>query len=115
MFDLLEGCLYSPFADKASLVQLRGQKRMMTVCTIKNGLIDDYSTISLGGVGARALIEGKSWGFSSTSVLEQPAVNQTLTDAIKLSQASEKLTTQKNIITPTFYDNGRKNEHWKGR
>jgi TldD protein len=101
MFDLLESCLQNSIADKANLIQFRGQKRLMTVCTVKNGIIDDYSTISLGGVGTRALIEGKSWGFSSTSVLEKSAVTDTLIDAIKLSQSSEKLTAQRNTIDPS--------------
>lgn len=55
---------YVVFPLTASLIQLRGQKRSTTVCTVKNGIIDDDSTISLGGVGTRGIIEGKTWGFS---------------------------------------------------
>ncbi len=101
MFDLLENCLQSQITDKASLIQLRGQRRSMIVCTVKNGVVDDYSTISLGGVGTRAIIKGKSWGFSSTSVLEKSSVNQALKDALKISQASAKLKPQKNVIAPS--------------
>lgn len=88
MFDLLDSCLQSDIALKADLLQLRGQKRFMTVCTVKNGVIDEFSNISLKGVSTRVLVDRKAWGFSSTSILDPSSVKQTLIDAINLAKAS---------------------------
>ncbi|MFX0064677.1 MAG: TldD/PmbA family protein [Candidatus Hermodarchaeota archaeon] len=88
MFELLEKCLQSRSANQADLVQLRGQKRLMTVCTVKNGIVEEFSNISLNGLGVRVLVDHRSWGFSSTNVLDFKSAEQTLIDALKLAQAS---------------------------
>jgi len=76
-------------------VQLRGQKRLLTTCTAKNGIVEDFSNTSLGGVGVRVLVDGKSWGFASTNVLESESVKYALQSAVKLAKASVKLKKRK--------------------
>jgi len=64
--------------DQADLAQLRGQKRVMTTCTVKNGVVEDFSNIILNGIGSRVFVDGRSWGFSSTNMLDSESVEQTL-------------------------------------
>jgi TldD protein len=91
MFDVLEKCLESAEIGKSDLLQLRAQKRVMTTCTVKNGIVEECSQISLNGIGSRALVEGKSWGFSSTNSLDPKTARQTLENSVKLAKASSKL------------------------
>lgn len=100
MFESLERCLQTRIVNQANLVQLRGQKRVMTTCTVKNGVIEDFSKVSLNGVGARVFVDNKSWGFSSTNMLESKSVEQTLKNALKLAKASSKLKQHKIIFKP---------------
>ncbi len=82
------------------MAHLRGQKRVMTTCMVKNGVVEDFSDISLNGVCARVFADGKSWGFSSTNMLDFESVNQTLANALKLAKASSKLKKQRTILEP---------------
>jgi len=82
------------------MVQLRGQRRVMTACMVKNGVVEEFSNILLSGVGVRAFVDGKSWGFSSTNLLDPKQLEQTLKNAIKLAQASSKLKKQKITLEP---------------
>ena len=100
MFEILAKCLSARKTGQADLVQLRGQKRTMTTCTVKNGVVEEFSTISLNGIGARVLADGKSWGFSSTNRLDLKTVEQTLKNASKLAKASSKLKKQKIKFEP---------------
>jgi TldD protein len=86
--------------SQADLAHLRGQKRAMTTCMVKNGVVEDFSDISLNGVCARVFADGKSWGFSSTNMLDFESVNQTLANALKLAKASSKLKKQRTILEP---------------
>jgi len=86
--------------DQADLVQLRGQKRVMTTCTVKNGVVEDFSNIFLNGLGVRVFVDGRSWGFSSTNMLDSESVEQTLENALKLAKASSKLKQQKIMLEP---------------
>lgn len=86
--------------NEADLVQLRGQKRVLTTCTVKNGIVEEFSNIKLGGVGIRAFVDGKSWGFSSTNKLSYESVEKTLKDSVRLARASSKLKTQKITLEP---------------
>jgi len=94
MFDSLEKCLQSHAAKQADLVQLRGQKRTMTTCTVRNGVVDEFSDVSLSGVGIRTYVDHKSWGFSSTNMLDYESIRQTLEDSVKLAKASSNLKRQ---------------------
>jgi len=100
IFEVLEKCLQTKTVKQANPVQLRGQKRVMTTCTVKNGVVEDFSNVSLSGVGARVLVEDKSWGFSSTNMLDFESVRQTLENALKLAKASSKLKKQKLTLIP---------------
>ena len=73
------------------MVQFRGQKRQIMACTVKNGIVEDFSTTLLNGVGIRVLVDNKSWGFASTNVLGLTNIKQTLDSAIKLAKASSQL------------------------
>jgi TldD protein len=100
IFEILEKCLQTKVANHADLVQLRSQKRVMTTCTAKKGIIEDLSNISLNGISTRVLVDGKSWGFSSTNMLDFEGSEQTLNNALKLAKASSKLKNQKMMLEP---------------
>ena len=72
----------------------------MTTCTVKNGVVEDFSNISLSGVCARVFVDGKSWGFSSTNMLDSESVEQTLENALKLAKASLELKEAKFVLPP---------------
>ncbi len=93
MFEILEKCLQLKMVDQADVVHLRGQQRLITLCTVKNGVIEDFSNILLSGSSCRVLVNG-AWGFSSTNILDTESVQQSLINAIKLAQASETLKKQ---------------------
>ncbi len=95
MFELLERCLETRTTAKADLVQLRGQTRAIKTCTVKNGVVEECSDISLTGLGVRTYVDNKSWGFSSTNMLSFESAKQVLEDSIKLAKASAHLKTQK--------------------
>jgi len=90
MFDILEKYLDNEVARAADILQFRGQRRTITVCKVRNGVTEDFSSIALNGVGIRAHTRGKSWGFSSTNNLKPEGLTQALTNAIKLAKASSR-------------------------
>lgn len=98
MFDILEKCLETKKTSRQDLVQLRGQTRIMTTCTVKNGVVEDFSNITLNGVGARVLAEGRSGGFSSTNRLDFENLKKTLENAVKLGKAPSGLKNQKKTL-----------------
>jgi TldD protein len=91
MFEIFERCLESKAADRADLVQLRGQRRTITICTLKNGTVENFSNIGLNGASVRSFVDSKCWGFSSTTNLNFESINQTLTDSVKLAKAASRL------------------------
>ncbi len=100
MFNILEKCLQTALAEKQDLVQLRGQKRMITTCIVKNGILEQFSTASLEGVGTRVLVDNRSWGFSSTNVFDFENVEKTLENAVKLGKAAAPLKKQRIELEP---------------
>lgn len=100
MFESLEKCLQTKVVSKANLVQLRGQKRVMTTCTVKNGVVEEFSNISLSGVGARVFVDNRFWGFSSTNITDSKSVGQMLKNAVKLAKASSKLKKKEITLEP---------------
>ena len=100
LFEVFEGCLRSIAATKADVVQLRGQTRGITLCTVQNGTIENFSHMSLKGVSARVLVDRKSWGFSSTNQLKRENVEETLEIAVKLASASVRAKKQKLVLEP---------------
>lgn len=87
MFEILEESLDNEVARDADILQFRGQRRTITVCKVRNGVTEEFSSIALNGVGMRAHARGKSWGFSSTNSLKPEGVTQALTNAVKLAKA----------------------------
>jgi TldD protein len=100
MFDILEKCLQPAIRNRTDLVQLRGQERHMTTCTVKNGLVEQFSRITVQGVGARVLVDGRSWGFSSTNVVDSKHVESALKNALGLATAASQLKKQKIVLEP---------------
>jgi len=100
MFEALEKCLESKVASLTDLVQIRGQRRFMSVCSVQNGFVEEFSNVSLSGVGVRALVDKKSWGFSSTNTCDEANALKTLETAVKLAKASAKSKTQRIEIKP---------------
>ncbi len=90
MLETLEKCMKGKTVGRLDLVQLRGQIRKLTTCTVKNGIVENLSHIHLNGVSARVHARGKSWGFSSTNVLKPRSMEQILQDALKLAKTSQK-------------------------
>lgn len=82
-------------------MNLRGQKRHITLCTVKNNVIEDYSNIALTGMSARALVDDRSWGFSSTNMLNPRSVEGALANAIKLAKASSRFKKKRIELTAT--------------
>ena len=89
VFELLEKCLNSSPLE-VNLAQLRGQKRKVTICSVKNGDVEEFSRITLNGVGFRMFVDG-SWGFSSTNMLHKESLKRAFKDAIKLAKAASKM------------------------
>jgi len=100
IFEGLEKCLQTKTVSQADLVQLRCQRRIMTTCTVKNGVVEEFSNVSLGGVGIRVLVDDKSWGFSSTNALDFKSAEQTLKNALKLAKASSNFKKRKIVLEP---------------
>jgi len=94
----LEKCLQTKIVNEADLVQLRGQRRLMTTCTVRNGVVEGFAKIHLGGVGVRVYVDGRSWGFSSTNMLDFESVRQSLKNAIKMGKASSKFKHRRKML-----------------
>lgn len=100
ILESLEKAMQSDVVRQTDLVQLRGQARKTTTCTVKNGVIESFSTALLNGVGIRVLFDGKTWGFSSTNASDHRSVEQTLRSALKLARASSRLKKKRLALTP---------------
>lgn len=100
MFESLQKGIQTRIADKADLVQIRGQKRRMVTCTVKNGIVENFSDIRLGGVGVRVYVDGNSWGFTSTNALDSKSVEKTLINAYRLGKASSILKGRRTPLKP---------------
>jgi TldD protein len=100
LFEIIEKGLKCKDGSKADLVQIRGQTRTMTLCTVRNCTVEAFSHIVLSGVSARVLMEGKSWGFSSTNNVKDYSVKDTVESALKLASASSGSKHQKITLEP---------------
>jgi len=72
----------------------------MTTCTVKNGVIQDFSNVRLSGVSARVFVDNRSWGFSSTNTADLRGVEQVLKNAVKLAKAASNLKKHKIQFQP---------------
>jgi len=100
LFEVIEKGLDCRETSKADLVQVRGQTRTITLCTVLNGTVEAFSHITLSGVSARVLVEGKSWGFSSTNNTEKNSIEDAVGNAVKLAKASAKPKRKKIPLEP---------------
>ncbi|MDD3627276.1 MAG: TldD/PmbA family protein [bacterium] len=71
-------------------LELRYQKRIMNGFTVKNGLLEDSSYSIKEGVGVRVLVNG-TWGFSSTSNLDNLSIGEAIKNAVHSAKAISKL------------------------
>jgi len=88
MFEILEKCLNAVRLARGDLAQLRGQARNIVICSAKNGIVQEFSSTSLKGVGIRVLADAKAWGFSSTNLLGTSSVSNAYREALKLARAA---------------------------
>jgi TldD protein len=98
MFEVLEKWLEPDYVK--GFVQMRGQTRVLTTCAVKNGVVEQFSTTQLQGVGIRVLKDAKSWGFSSTNAVDAAHVKTTLQHAATLAEAASPLKKQKILLEP---------------
>jgi TldD protein len=85
MMELLEKCLKKANVDYA---EMRSHKREAFSISVKDGKVESVSNGINHGACARALSEG-SWGFSSTTVLNQKNIFGLLKDAEALARSSK--------------------------
>jgi TldD protein len=100
LFETFDKSLESKIVAGANLIQLRGQVRTITLCTVQNGTIENFSQMTIKGVSARVLTVNKSWGFSSTNRVKEESVDKCLKTALKLSSASAKAKRHKIMLKP---------------
>lgn len=100
LLEVIEKGLESKLASEANLVQIRGQKRTITLCTVQNGTVENFSQISLGGISARVLFNSRSWGFGSTNQVKPKKVEEVLRQALKLASVSAGSKSQKIMLEP---------------
>ena len=85
MLDLLEKCISR---IKVGFVEMRGQSRRVFSVRVKDGRIDRLMRGLNEGVCSRILIDG-SWGFSSTTIIDEEAIMNILKDAEALARSSK--------------------------
>ncbi len=100
LFEIIEKGLEHKKVSQADFVQVRGQTRVITLCTVLNGTVEAFSHITLSGVSARVLAEGKSWGFSSTNSTEKNSIEDAVGNAVELAKASAKSKSKKIALEP---------------
>jgi TldD protein len=100
MYEALEKCLNQADFSSTDLVQLRSQKRLMTTCTARNGVVEEFSNILLSGMSARAFVDAKAWGFSSTNRLDQESARSTLQAAVRSARAASRLKVKRIALAP---------------
>lgn len=90
MLDILERCI-DVCSHPEHLLQIRGQRRQVTACTVKNSVVQQFSTLSVQGVGVRARVDNGCWGFSSVNTCEASQVEQAARQAVALGKAASRV------------------------
>jgi len=85
MLDTLAKCLEKSTADH---VEMRHHRRQTLNISIRDGKMDELNNGAIEGVCCRAMVKG-SWGFSSTTSLEEKNIVKALKDATSLAKASK--------------------------
>jgi TldD protein len=85
MLDTLVKCLEKSKADHA---EMRHHKRQVLRISIRDGKMDELNQGVVEGVCCRALVKG-SWGFASTTNLQEKDIARALNDAASLAKASK--------------------------
>jgi len=93
MLDLLIKCLEKSQADH---VEMRHHRRQTLNISIRDGKMDELNNGVVEGICARAMVKG-SWGFASTTSLEEKEIAKALKDATSLARASK--TKKKRLAT----------------
>ncbi len=88
IFTIIEEAFNSvDLTASSQLLQMRGQNRVISLFSMKNGVLEESSQNFASGVGIRVLSNG-TWGFSSTNILNQKSIQQTVENAQKLAQTA---------------------------
>ena len=85
----LEKGIQTEVAVKADLAHLRGQERTITTCTVRNGVVENFSNVYLKGISARVLWKG-TWGFNSTNRVDLQDTQNVLLQAWKSARAADR-------------------------
>jgi len=85
MLDTLVKCLEKSSADH---VEMRHHRRHTLRISIRDGKMDELNNGFVEGVCCRAMVKG-SWGFGSTTSIEEKDVVKALKDATSLAKASK--------------------------
>ena len=85
MLDLLEKCISRV---KEGFVEMRGQSRRVFSVRVKDGRIDRLMHGLNEGACSRILIDG-SWGFSSTTIINEKGISKIIEDAEALARSSK--------------------------
>ncbi len=76
--------------------ELRYHARESNTFSVSNGEVDAANSYEYTGVGVR-VYTGKSWGFSSTSRVNKESIRKAIADAIKLAEASDRITNEEYV------------------
>lgn len=99
MLDILERCI-DTCSRPEHLLQIRGQKRKVIACAVKNNVVQQFSTLTAQGVGARSCVENGCWGFSSSNTCEARQVERVAREAADLSRAISQVSQGSADIQP---------------
>jgi len=76
------------------LIQVRGQNRVISLYSIKNGILEESSRNFSKGIGTRILSNG-AWGFTRTNITDFQSIQSSIVDAQKLAKAASSYQTRK--------------------
>ncbi len=95
IFNLIEEALDSldQFSSK-DLVQIRGQNRIISLYSMKNGILEESSRNLSHGIGIRILSNG-AWGFTRTNITDFQNIQSSIVAAQKLAKAASNHQTTK--------------------
>ena len=82
---LLEGIA----AQAGGWIELRYQSRSTRQIAVRNGQLEETSSVLLAGVGVRALVDGV-FGFASTTDVSEPGIQKAVADAQGAARTSAK-------------------------
>ena len=89
MEDVLRQLVSKAQTHGASYAEARFQDLSSSLVSVENGILENYTSQILRGIGIRVLIRG-SWGYASSSELSKKSLDDTLRSALKMAKAASK-------------------------